>query len=42
MTGYLVQGRREQAAALWTRYPEDVDATTDFDLRLLYAHAIGK
>ena len=39
MTGYLAQGKRAEAAALWNRYPKDVDATNDIGLRLLYAHA---
>ena len=42
MTGYLAQGQRDKAAALWTRYPKDVDGATDLDLRLLYAHAFMK
>jgi hypothetical protein len=42
MTGQLVLGRRERAAAIWNRYPQDVDGTTDLDLRLLHAHALGK
>ena len=39
MAGYLAQGRRAEAAALWNRYPSDVDRTGDVGLRLLYAHA---
>jgi hypothetical protein len=39
MTGYLAQGDRARAAALWNRYPKDVDLTNDIGLRLLYAHA---
>jgi len=42
MTGYLALGRRDRAAALWNRYPRELDGTTDFDLRLLYAHAFGR
>jgi len=42
MTGYLVQGRRELAAALWNRHPGDVGGTADLDLRLLHAHAFGR
>jgi spermidine synthase len=39
MAGYLAQGKRAEAAALWNRYPGDVDRTGDVGLRLLYAHA---
>jgi predicted membrane-bound spermidine synthase len=39
MAGYLAQGRRAEAAALWNRYPADGDRTGDIGLRLLYAHA---
>ena len=39
MAGYLVQGKRAEASALWNRYPKDVDKTEDVGLRLLYAHA---
>ncbi len=39
MTGYLAQGKRAEAAALWNRYPKDADGTKDIGLRLLYAHA---
>ncbi len=39
MIGHLAQGKRAQAAALWNRYPKDVDLTNDIGLRLLYAHA---
>ncbi len=39
MTGYLAQGKRAEAGALWSRYPADVDKTGDVGLRLLYAHA---
>lgn len=42
MTGYLALGQRVKAAEMWNRYPRDVEATTDLDLRLLYAHAFGK
>ena len=41
MSGYLVQGQRAQAAALWNRYPKDVEGTNDIGLRLLYAHAFA-
>jgi hypothetical protein len=39
MAGYLAQGKRAEAGALWSRYPKDVDKTEDVGLRLLYAHA---
>jgi spermidine synthase len=39
MAGYLAQGKRAEAGALWSRYPKDVDKTGDIGLRLLYAHA---
>jgi len=39
VAGYLAQGRRAEAAALWNRYPADADRTGDVGLRLLYAHA---
>jgi predicted membrane-bound spermidine synthase len=39
MVGYLAQGKRAEAGALWSRYPKDVDKTEDVGLRLLYAHA---
>jgi len=39
MAGYLAQGKRAEAGALWSRYPKDVDKTGDVGLRLLYAHA---
>jgi len=39
MAGYLAQGKRTAARALWSGYPKDVDATQDVGLRLLYAHA---
>ncbi|HEY7674329.1 MAG TPA: hypothetical protein VH867_03810 [Burkholderiales bacterium] len=39
MAGYLAEGRRAEAAALWNRYPADADRTGDIGLRLLYAHA---
>jgi hypothetical protein len=42
MTGYLAQGQRDRAAALWSRYPDDADAAGDLNLRLLYAHAFAK
>jgi hypothetical protein len=41
MTGYLVQGKRAEAAALWNRYPADVNRAADIGLRLLYAHAFS-
>ncbi|TMH84224.1 MAG: hypothetical protein E6H45_12195, partial [Betaproteobacteria bacterium] len=39
MAGYLAQGKRAEAGALWSRYPKDADMTKDVGLRLLYAHA---
>jgi len=39
MAGYLAQGKRGEASALWNRYPKDVDRTGDVGLKLLYAHA---
>jgi len=39
MAGYLAQGKRAEAGALWSRYPKDTDMTKDAGLRLLYAHA---
>jgi len=39
MAGYLAQGKRAEAAALWNRYPADANRTGDVGLRLLYAHA---
>jgi len=39
MAGYLAQGKRAEASALWNRYPKDADRTGDVGLRLLYAHA---
>src|SRR5207248_860722 len=48
MAGYLAQGERAKAAALWARYPGDIegadtaDAAHDLTLRLLAAHAFGK
>ncbi|HMH19459.1 MAG TPA: hypothetical protein VK572_15085 [Burkholderiales bacterium] len=39
MAGYLAQGKRAEAGALWNRYPKDVAGTSDVGLRLLYAHA---
>jgi predicted membrane-bound spermidine synthase len=39
MAGYLAQGRRAEAVALWNRYPQDADRTDDVGLRLLHAHA---
>jgi predicted membrane-bound spermidine synthase len=41
MAGYLAQGKRAEAAALWNRYPADADRTGDVGLRLLYAHAFA-
>jgi spermidine synthase len=41
MTGYLAQGRRAEAAALWNRYPGDVDRFGDVGMRLLHAHAFA-
>ena len=41
MAGYLAQGRRAEAAALWNRYPEDADPSGDVGLRLLHAHAFA-
>jgi hypothetical protein len=42
MTGHLAQANRGSAAALWNRYPQDIDGTSDLTLRLLFAHAFGK
>jgi len=39
MAGYLAQGKRAEAVALWTRYPKEADYAEDIGLRLLYAHA---
>jgi spermidine synthase len=39
MAGYLAQGKRAEARALWERYPRDADAAGDIGLRLLNAHA---
>jgi spermidine synthase len=39
MSGYLAQGQRDKAAALWTRHPGDVADSSDLTLRLLRAHA---
>jgi hypothetical protein len=39
MTGYLAEGKRADARALWSRYPKDVEGTNDVGLRLLYAQA---
>jgi hypothetical protein len=39
MAGHLAQGKRAEASALWSRYPEDANFTEDIGLRLLYAHA---
>ena len=41
MAGYLAQGRRAEAAALWNRYPADADRLSDVGLRLLHAHAFA-
>jgi spermidine synthase len=41
VAGYLAQGKRAEAAALWKRYPEDADRTADVGLRLLYANAFA-
>mgnify|MGYP003694012143 CR=1 FL=1 len=41
MAGYLAQGKRAEAAALWDRYPADVDRLGDVGLRLLHAHAFA-
>ena len=41
MTGYLAQGKRAEAAALWNRYPADADRIGDVGLRLLHAHAFA-
>jgi hypothetical protein len=38
MAGYLAQGKRAEAGALWNRYPQDADGTHDIGLRLLHAH----
>ena len=37
-----VAARRGEAAAIWNRYPQDIDGSTGFDLRLLRAHALGQ
>jgi len=42
MSGYLAQGKRAEAAALWNRYPADADRFTDIGLRLLHAHAFAQ
>src|SRR3989475_417900 len=34
MAGYLAQGKRAEAGALWSRYPKDVDKTGDVGLPL--------
>jgi hypothetical protein len=39
MAGWLAQGKRAEAGALWNRYPADADRLGDVGLRLLYAHA---
>jgi predicted membrane-bound spermidine synthase len=41
MAGYLAQGKRAEAQALWNRYPADVDPFGDVGLRLLHAHAFA-
>jgi spermidine synthase len=41
MAGFLAQGKRAEAAALWSRYPADADRTADIGLRLLQAHAFA-
>jgi spermidine synthase len=41
MSGYLAQGKRAEAAALWNRYPADADRAGDVGLRLLHAHAFA-
>jgi spermidine synthase len=41
MAGYLAQGKRAEAAALWDRYPADADRLGDVGLRLLHAHAFA-
>jgi predicted membrane-bound spermidine synthase len=41
MAGWLAQGKRAEAAALWDRYPADADRTGDVGLRLLQAHAFA-
>jgi spermidine synthase len=41
VAGYLAQGKRAEAAALWNRYPADAGRTADIGLRLLYAHAFA-
>jgi hypothetical protein len=41
MTGWLAQGKRAEAAALWNRYPADADRLSDVGLRLLSAHAFS-
>jgi predicted membrane-bound spermidine synthase len=39
MAGYLAQGKRAEARALWQKYPKDSGEANDLGLRLLVAHA---
>jgi spermidine synthase len=39
MAGYLAQGKRADAVALWNRYPADADRLGNVGLRLLHAQA---
>jgi len=41
MAGYLSQGKRTEAQALWNRNPAEVDRFGDVGLRLLHAHAFA-
>ncbi len=41
MSGHLVTGDRDKAAAVWKRFPKVADMEKDFTLRLLYAHAFS-
>jgi predicted membrane-bound spermidine synthase len=41
MAGYLAQGKRAEAQALWNRNPAEVDRFGDVGLRLLHAHAFA-
>jgi len=41
MAGWLTQGKRAEAAALWNRYPADADRLGNVGLRLLYAQAFA-
>ena len=41
MTGHLMAGNRDKAAAIWKRFPKIADKEKDFTLRLLYGHAFA-